>query len=141
MPRSEDSFSITGDGRCLFRSVIHGAYLRNGKQSPSEALQKQLADELRHKVADEFVKRRSEAEWYVEGDFEKYVAEMRKPHVWGGEPELLMCSHVLQMPIVVYMKVSNSRSPKVIAEYGREYGRSRDPIHVLYDGHGHYDAM
>lgn len=21
---------------------------------------------------------------------------MRKPHIWGGEPELLMCSHVLQ---------------------------------------------
>lgn len=41
---------ITGDGRCLFRSVAHGAYLRSGKPSPSEHLQKQLADELRSKV-------------------------------------------------------------------------------------------
>ncbi|XP_058073542.1 OVARIAN TUMOR DOMAIN-containing deubiquitinating enzyme 4-like isoform X2 [Magnolia sinica] len=54
---------IPGDGRCLFRSVVHGACLRSGKPSPSETLQKQLADELRSKVADEFVKRREETEW------------------------------------------------------------------------------
>lgn len=41
---------IPGDGRCLFRSVAHGAYLRAGKPSPSESLQKELADELREKV-------------------------------------------------------------------------------------------
>lgn len=41
---------ITGDGRCLFRSVIHGAWLRAGKQSPSDSLQRELADELRARV-------------------------------------------------------------------------------------------
>jgi OTU domain-containing protein 6 len=33
---------------------------------------------------------------FLEGDFESYVKKMRKPHAWGGEPELLMCSHVLR---------------------------------------------
>lgn len=33
---------------------------------------------------------------FVEGDFDTYVSQIRKPHVWGGEPELLMASHVLQ---------------------------------------------
>ena len=33
---------------------------------------------------------------FLEGDFESYVRKMRKPHAWGGEPELLMCSHVLR---------------------------------------------
>lgn len=33
---------------------------------------------------------------FLEGDFDTYVGQMRKPHIWGGEPELLMCSHVLQ---------------------------------------------
>lgn len=94
-------------------------------------------------VADEFIKRRADSEWYgplifkessnkfyifilvimlikisldsyhtlvhqsvngafrvsfrfVEGDFDTYVAKMRQPHVWGGEPELLMSSYVLQ---------------------------------------------
>ena len=38
---------IPGDGRCLFRSVAHGACIRSGKSSPNEALQRDLADELR----------------------------------------------------------------------------------------------
>ncbi|KAI4385294.1 hypothetical protein MLD38_003338 [Melastoma candidum] len=87
---------ITGDRRCLFHSVIHVACLGNGKQSLREALQKQLTDELRHKVGDEFVRRGSEAEWFVQVDFTTYAAERRKPHVWGGEPVLLMCSQALQ---------------------------------------------
>lgn len=33
---------------------------------------------------------------FVEGDFNTYVSQMRKPHVWGGEPELFMASHVLK---------------------------------------------
>lgn len=41
---------IPGDGRCLFRSVAHGACLRSGKPPPDENLQRQLADELRASV-------------------------------------------------------------------------------------------
>ncbi|XVE75673.1 hypothetical protein DITRI_Ditri12bG0111600 [Diplodiscus trichospermus] len=54
---------IPGDGRCMFRSVAHGACLRSGKSAPSEQVQRELADDLRAKVADEFIKRREETEW------------------------------------------------------------------------------
>lgn len=131
---------IPGDGRCLFRSVAHGACLRSGKPSPSESLQRDLADELRTKVADEFIKRREETEWFVEGDFDTYVSNMRKPHVWGGEPELFMASHVLHAPIIVYMYDKDSGGLISIAEYGDEYGKE-NPITVLYHGFGHYDAL
>ncbi|XP_042496623.1 OVARIAN TUMOR DOMAIN-containing deubiquitinating enzyme 4-like [Macadamia integrifolia] len=131
---------IPGDGRCMFRSVAHGACLRSGKPSPSESLQRELADELRARVADEFVKRREETEWFVEGDFDTYVSQIRKPHVWGGEPELFMSSHVLQMPITVYMYDKDAGGLITIAEYGQEYGKE-DPIRVLYHGFGHYDAL
>lgn len=138
--RPPRSIRITGDGRCLFRSVAYGACLRRGKQSPSDSIQKELADELRSKVADEFIKRRGDTEWFLEGDFESYVSKMRKPHVWGGEPELLMCSHVLRMPITVHMYTKGSDGPRIIAEYGQEYGKD-NPVRVLYDGYGHYDAL
>ncbi|XP_027065446.1 OVARIAN TUMOR DOMAIN-containing deubiquitinating enzyme 4 [Coffea arabica] len=131
---------IPGDGRCLFRSVAHGACLRAGKPAPDEKCQRELADELRARVADEFVKRRKETEWFIEGDFDTYVSNMRKPHVWGGEPELLMAAHVLQMPITVYMRDQDSGGLISIAEYGQEYGKD-DPIKVLYHGFGHYDAL
>ncbi|KAJ4970240.1 hypothetical protein NE237_003339 [Protea cynaroides] len=129
---------IPGDGRCLFRSVAHGACLRSGKSSPSESLQRELADELRARVADEFVKRREETEWFVEGDFDTYVSQIRKPSVWGGEPELLMASHVLQMPITVYMHDEDAGGLIVIAEYGQEYGGCWG-IRKLKKRHGHGD--
>jgi hypothetical protein len=132
---------IPGDGRCLFRSVAHGASLRSGKPAPNENLQRELADDLRARVADEFIKRREETEWFIEGEFDKYVSQMRKPHVWGGEPELLMASHVLRMPITVYMYDKESRGLISIAEYGQEYDDRANPIKVLYHGFGHYDAL
>ncbi|EOA24446.1 hypothetical protein CARUB_v10017703mg [Capsella rubella] len=131
---------IPGDGRCLFRSVAHGFCLRSGKLAPGEKTQRELADELRTRVADEFIKRRQETEWFVEGDFDTYVRQIRKPQVWGGEPELFMASHVLQMPITVYMKDEKAGGLISIAEYGQEYGKD-DPIRVLYHGFGHYDAL
>ncbi|CAI9100096.1 OLC1v1037026C1 [Oldenlandia corymbosa var. corymbosa] len=131
---------IPGDGRCLFRSVAHGACLRAGKPAPDEKLQRELADDLRAKVVDELVRRREETEWFIEGDFEIYVSKMKKPHVWGGEPEILMACHVLQMPITVYMHNQDSGGLISIAEYGQEYGKD-NPINVLYHGYGHYEAL
>lgn len=131
---------IPGDGRCLFRSVAHGACVRSGKPPPDESLQRQLADELRARVADEFIKRREETEWFIEGDFNTYVTQIRNCHVWGGEPELLMASHVLQMPISVYMYDQDAGGLISIAEYGQEYSKN-NPIKVLYHGFGHYDAL
>ncbi|MCO5597727.1 hypothetical protein L7F22_051808 [Adiantum nelumboides] len=133
---------IPGDGRCLFRAVAHGAHVRKGLGAPSESLQRESADALRGKVVDELVKRREETEWFIEGDFDSYTKRMRQPYVWGGEPELLMASHVLRMPITVYMFEQRARGLISIAEYGQEYAKENSvPIRVLYHGFGHYDAL
>lgn len=87
---------IPGDGRCLFRAVAHGLCLRKGEDAPDETAQRELADELRSEVADELIKRRECSEWFIEGDFDQYVERMRQTYVWGGEPELIMLSHVLE---------------------------------------------
>lgn len=133
---------IPGDGRCLFRAVAHGAQLRRGKSAPNRSLQREYADDLREKVVDELVQRRKETEWFIEGNFDTYTRRMRQPHVWGGEPELLMASHVLKMPITVYMLDNDAEGLISIAEYGSEYVKEYPvPIRVLYHGFGHYDAL
>ncbi|KAK4348144.1 hypothetical protein RND71_034483 [Anisodus tanguticus] len=33
---------------------------------------------------------------FIEGDFDAYVERIEKPYVWGGEPMLLMASHLLK---------------------------------------------
>ncbi|KAI7732867.1 hypothetical protein M8C21_029562 [Ambrosia artemisiifolia] len=162
---------IPGDGRCLFRAVAHGACVRSGKPAPNESLQRELADDLRARVADEFVKRRKETEWFIEGDFDSYVSKIRKTHVWGGEPELLMASHVLNVHywnFVDQKKTWTSEDGRPthgdtgkrtirmpISVYMNdedsggliciaEYGHEygkENPIKVLYHGFGHYDAL
>lgn len=132
---------IPGDGRCLFRAVAHGSSLRGDTGAMDDAQQRDIADELRLKVADELLKRRAETEWFIEDDFEVYVNRIKQSNVWGGETELLMLSHVLQMPITVFMADRNIKGGLIaICEYGLEYGTA-DPIQVLYDGFGHYDAV
>ncbi|PWA75233.1 Ovarian tumor, otubain [Artemisia annua] len=66
------------------------------EEAPDENRQRELADELRAQVVDELLKRRKEIEWFIEGDFDVYVKRIEKPYVWGGEPELLMASHILK---------------------------------------------
>ncbi|XP_060183523.1 OVARIAN TUMOR DOMAIN-containing deubiquitinating enzyme 4-like [Lycium barbarum] len=139
------NYRVTGvpaDGRCLFRAIAHMACLRNGEEAPDENRQRELADELRAQVVDELLKRRKEAEWFIEGDFDAYVKRIEKPYVWGGEPELLMASHVLKSSISVYMVDRSSGSLINISNYGEEYRKEGEsPINVLFHGYGHYDIL
>eukprot|EP00271_Cylindrocystis_brebissonii_P002542 TRINITY_DN13231_c0_g2_i1.p1 TRINITY_DN13231_c0_g2~~TRINITY_DN13231_c0_g2_i1.p1 ORF type:complete len:310 (-),score=-9.08 TRINITY_DN13231_c0_g2_i1:815-1744(-) len=135
---------MPGDGRCLFLAVVYGCCRKSRGGMPSLRAQTQMADELRSKVADEFVKRREETEWFLEGDFDRYVRNMRRPHAWGGEPEMLMMSHVLRTPITVCMRDPKDNDNLItLAEYGEEYGKDKsiEPIFVLYNGSSHYDAL
>lgn len=139
------NYKVTGvlaDGRCLFRAIAHGACLRNGEEAPNEMRQRELADELRTKVVEELSRRREETEWFIEGDFDAYIKRIQLPYVWGGEPELLMASHVLKIPISVSMIDRTSGNLVSIADYGEEYGKDEDnPINVLFYGYGHYDLL
>lgn len=49
---------------------------------------------------------------FLEDDFDTYVGRMRQPHVWGGEPELLMSSHVLKL-VAGYLLFQTSESCEV----------------------------
>lgn len=132
---------MSADGRCLFRAVAYGACLATGKEAPDETQQKKLADDLRAHVVDELIKRRNEIERFIEEDFDKYVERIRQPYIWGGEPELLMASHVLQIPLSVFMIDGSSSRLINIANYGEEYKDKDISIKVLFHGYGHYDAL
>ncbi|XP_058205363.1 OVARIAN TUMOR DOMAIN-containing deubiquitinating enzyme 4-like [Rhododendron vialii] len=77
---------------------------------------------------------------FLEEDLDIHVSQMRDPNAWGGEPELFMASHVLQMPITVFIHDGDSTGLITIAEYGQEYGKE-NPIKVLYRGSSHYDVL
>ncbi|XP_057789396.1 uncharacterized protein LOC131006239 [Salvia miltiorrhiza] len=140
-----DNYRVTGvkaDGRCLFRAIAHMACLRKGEEAPDEVRQKDLADELRAQVVEELLKRRKEVEWFIDEEFDMYVKRIEQPYIWGGEPELLMCSHVLRSPIRVFMKDKGSKNLIKVANYGDEYRKEKENfINVLFYGYGHYDVL
>ena len=161
---------VAGDGRCLFRSVAAARALR-GSSTTEKEQQQQLrhgqrlgeaeesaeADRLREAAVDELVRRRSEVEWFVEGNFDRYCQAMRQPRTWGGEPEILMLTHVLRAPIEVFIIENNLAAAaaaadddddatlRSIAHYGQDdYAdalAAGEGVAVLFHGAGHYEAL
>lgn len=93
---------------------------------------------MRSAAVEELNERREETEWFIEGDFEQYCHRMKMSSTWGGEPEILMLTHVLTSPISVYME--SEEGVRNIGRYGDEYGDEED-LAVLFHGAGHYEAL
>lgn len=93
---------ITGDGRCMFRSLAQGAHLASSAEAglpiallpPSEEIAE--ADSLRQVVCDELLRRKDDIAPFIDIDygssFETYVQRMRQPGCWGGTcPYFAVC--------------------------------------------------
>nr|GEW70610.1 hypothetical protein [Tanacetum cinerariifolium] len=104
-------------------------------------------------VVDELLKRRKEIEWwFIEGGFDLYVKRIEKPFVWGGEPQLLMASHILKAKLK-YLVSENFHDHNIrlhvrekkllnIETYGKEYEQyEKSSIKVLFYGYGHYENI
>ena len=135
---SYEIHAVAGDGRCLFRSVAVARSLRDRGARTSESEELREADALRSAAVEELNERREETEWFIEGDFEQYCHRMKMSSTWGGEPEILMLTHVLTSPISVYME--SEEGVRNIGRYGDEYGDEED-LAVLFHGAGHYEAL
>eukprot|EP00882_Tetradesmus_deserticola_P005057 GHRQ01005328.1.p1 GENE.GHRQ01005328.1~~GHRQ01005328.1.p1 ORF type:complete len:264 (+),score=91.74 GHRQ01005328.1:81-872(+) len=135
-------YGITGDGSCMFRACVQGHHQLQhaGQQLPaSQEYGKALA--LRQAVVEELRKNRADMEPFLPGiadDFDDYLARMAQPGAWGGEPELLMASRVLQRPIRVYQ--SGWGGPQYILTYGEDLEQSAAAMHLLWSG-AHYDLL
>jgi len=155
---ASESFVVeptTPDGRCLFRAVAKGAKRFNLLPPDLGAKEEtEVADALRVRAVAALEERRAEYEWAIEGPFERYCAAMRRPHTWGGEPELLMLAEVLRAEIKVYMATGEGGSLREIASYGSSASsapeacseaepkpRASDPIEVFFHGGGHYEGL
>lgn len=80
-----------------------------------------------------------------QGDFDAYCLRMSNPGTWGGEPELLMASQVLQRPVHVWQPAGGwlgglgGGGMRHIITYGEDLPPAR-PVHVLWSG-SHYDLL
>lgn len=144
---------VKGDGRCMFRCIALGL-ARNRNRILGPAAEEQEADQLRLAVAEALCrtpKRRSEfpdavISLQAEDTIQHYCKRIMSPSFWGGEPELLVLSKMLQVPIYVYLSEGGSAfSP--IQKYGEKYSKpgkdwtKRKPVRLLYSNGNHYDLL
>ena len=159
---------IYGDGNCLFRAIASGITTtlisceRNEGGYPVDkvhtAMEAKLASELRSKAVDMLRSNRelcqSNAEdigldqlWEGDeyGSLDSRLKEMEKNSVYGGQPEILALTHVLERPIVVHFENQDKTT-----EFGGFF--NSQPCHILYypeekdeQGQqkraGHYDLL
>ena len=80
-----------------------------------------------------------------------YCRRIVQPTFWGGEPEMLVLSKMLQVPIYVYLSTQEAgrggTGYVAIMKYGEKYarpgkdGKRRRPVRLLFSGSNHYDAL
>ncbi|KAI5561199.1 hypothetical protein BDE02_16G098600 [Populus trichocarpa] len=151
---------VTGDGRCLFRSLVKGMAFNKGiSLNPRE--ERNNADELRMAVKEVICDSKEERKQYeeaviaitVDESLKRYCQRIQRPDFWGGESELLVLSRLCNQPIIVYIPEHEHASGGwgsgfiPIAEYGAEFqkgswkGKPRKVVRLLYSGKNHYDLL
>jgi len=85
---------IVGDENCLFRSISY-AICGNENHHPY----------VRELVVDYMITNRNRYETQVNGEFDRYIANMSQEGEWGSDQEMMAFAEILRVPIRSYTKV------------------------------------
>ena len=145
---------VQGDGKCMFRSIALGL-ARNKGRILGPAAEEQEADQLRLAVAEALCRtpqrRRDFPEavisLQVDDNIQNYCKKIMSPSFWGGEPELLVLSKMLKVPIYVYIAEGGGSTYNPIYKFGENFSKAgkdwakRRPVRLLYSNGNHYDLL
>jgi hypothetical protein len=95
---------MAADGNCLFRSLSHQLYVDYGNNH----------DDVRAEICDFLEAHKEEFSIFLllDGDeedvcdFDKYVVEMRKDGVWGGDVEIACAARLYRRNITIFSAVN-----------------------------------
>ncbi|XP_062848043.1 uncharacterized protein LOC134310392 [Trichomycterus rosablanca] len=129
--RNKYRFHIIPDGNCLYRAVSKAAY---GDQS----MHSELRERTVHHIADHL----DEFNPIIEGDVGEFLINAAQDGSWGGYPELLAMSQMLNVNI--YLTTGGSlESPTVstMIHYLGEEDLTKPAIWLSWLSNGHYDVL
>ena len=133
---------VTPDGNCLFSAatvcVMHVDGENIGEGNIEETRIRDKALELREEVVRFMRQHEAEFKPFMTEDFEAYLCEMEKPHVWGGERELFSIANVTRRLVHVYTE--NQGEIVKLCEYGDARASAKEAISLLFNSK-HYDAL
>lgn len=133
---------VTPDGNCMFSAAtvcvmrMDGEDVDEGNMKEDDVRDKAL--KLRQNVVKFMRQYKAEIEPFMTDDFEAYMGEMEKPHVWGGERELFAIANVTRRLVHVYTE--NQGEIVKLCEYGDTGAAAKQAISLLFSSM-HYDAL
>ncbi len=80
---------------------IRGLVQNLGTANYDDTFANLVRNAFRNRVVDHISSHRNEFRGFVEGNFENYLENIRKPNAWGGEPEIRAMSEMLRARISV----------------------------------------
>ena len=128
---------VTPDGNCLFSAATVCVMCVHDDDIGEDSI-RENAQQLREEVVSFMREHKANFEPFMTDNFEDYMCEMEKPHVWGGERELLAIAKVTDRQVHVYTE--NQGEIVKLVEYGDACARASDAISLLFSTK-HYDAL
>lgn len=101
---------------------IRGLVRNLGAANYDDTFANLVRNVFRNRVVDHISSYRNEFRDFVEGDFERYLENMRNPDTWGGEPEIRAMSGMLSTTI------------SVSGEVETQYGNGNTQIQLFHVG-------
>lgn len=133
---------VTPDGNCMFSAATVCVMRMDGEDvddaKMEEAHIRDRALKLRQNVVKFMRQYKSEIEPFMTDDFEAYMGEMEKPHIWGGERELFAIANVTHRLVHVYTE--NQGEIVKLCEYGDSRASAKQAISLLFNSM-HYDTL
>ena len=133
---------MTPDGNCLFRAVAHQVY---GDADQHQGLRDACCSYMLS------TGQREHLENFVDGDFEKYVAKMRKAKTWGGNLEIEAMQEMFDRPIVIYSAESTGEAGMFKKDFtspnipetprGAAAIQGTISLKISYHGKSHYNSI
>ncbi|XP_067301596.1 OTU domain-containing protein 4 isoform X2 [Pseudorasbora parva] len=114
---------IAKDGSCLFRAVAEQVLHCQG-----------LHTKVRAACVNHLKRNRSTYELFIEGDFEKYLENLRDPQSWVGQVEITVLAEIYKHDFIIFQEPDNP--PVNITENGFP-----DKVRLCFLNGNHYDSV
>ena len=136
---------IDADGNCLFRSISHQLYGTDKHHSTLRAL---CMDYMESEQAyfEPFVAVASAGDdpdsFNAHDAFSRYVKRLRKPSVWGDEPEIQALCELFSVSASVYEVSPSTGALRLLRRFQMPPAKGvTDTMRLLYLGRCHYDSI
>ena len=133
-------YDVPMDGNCLFSAISHQVY---GDVRFHKLVRQRCCDYIQlfedrftpYLDTRLFVANRIDQN-YV--DFADYMAQMRKPGIWGDNMEITALSELYQRPVEIY---DQQTTPRQTFSNSVNFGNDLAPMRISFKNGNHYDSV